>query len=68
MYRYEEVRRKLDIDLASGGIQHLKNIENPVAVYHVGTAADVGLGREASARAWLDKVGSITPRALQNGR
>jgi adenylate cyclase len=36
---YEEVRRKLsDISFVDGGAQKLKNIEDPVAIYHVGPA------------------------------
>lgn len=35
---YEEVRRKLsDISFIDGGAQKLKNIEDPVALYHIGT-------------------------------
>lgn len=34
---YEEVRRKMaDISFVDGGAQKLKNIEDPVAIYHVG--------------------------------
>jgi adenylate cyclase len=36
---YDEVRRKLsDISFVDGGAQKLKNIEDPVAIYHVGPA------------------------------
>jgi class 3 adenylate cyclase/tetratricopeptide (TPR) repeat protein len=36
---YDEVRRKLsDISFIEGGAQKLKNIEDPVAIYHVGPA------------------------------
>jgi len=36
---YDEVRRKLsDIRFVDGGAQKLKNIEDPVAIYHVGPA------------------------------
>src|SRR3977135_2218556 len=36
---YDEVRRKLsDISFVNGGAQKLKNIEDPVAIYHVGLA------------------------------
>jgi adenylate cyclase len=36
---YDEVRRKLsDIRFVDGGVQKLKNIEDPVATYHVGLA------------------------------
>ena len=38
---YDEVRRKLaDISFVDGGAQKLKNIEDPVAIYHVGAAGD----------------------------
>jgi adenylate cyclase len=37
---YEEVRRKLSsISFIDGGAQKLKNIEDPVAIYHVGDGA-----------------------------
>lgn len=35
---YEEVRRKIDIGFTDGGVQELKNIEDPVSVYYVGGA------------------------------
>lgn len=36
---YDEVRRKLaDVNFVDGGSQKLKNIEDPVAIYHVGLA------------------------------
>ena len=39
---YDEVRRKLsDISFVDGGAHKLKNIEDPVAIYHVGLAGDV---------------------------
>lgn len=38
---YDEVRRKLsDINFVDGGAQKLKNIEDPIAIYHVGSAGD----------------------------
>ena len=38
---YEEVRRKLsEISFIDGGAQQLKNIEDPVAIYHVGAAGE----------------------------
>lgn len=33
---YEEVKRKLDIGFTDGGVRALKNIEDPIAIYHVG--------------------------------
>jgi len=39
---YDEVRRKMsDISFVDGGAQKLKNIEDPVAIYHVGLAGNV---------------------------
>jgi adenylate cyclase len=35
---YEEVKRKIDIGFTDGGVQALKNIEDPIAIYHVGGA------------------------------
>jgi adenylate cyclase len=38
---YEEVRRKLsEISFVDGGAQRLKNIEDPVAIYHVGPTGE----------------------------
>lgn len=38
---YDEVRRKLsDVVFVDGGAQKLKNIEDPVAIYHVGQSGD----------------------------
>lgn len=38
---YDEVRRKLsDIRFVDGGAKNLKNIEDPVAIYHIGQAGD----------------------------
>ena len=48
---YEEVRRKLDIHFANGGQQHLKNIDDPIAVYHVVANAEPGPSPAASAGA-----------------
>ena len=35
---YQEVKRKIDIGFTDGGVRALKNIEDPIAVYHVGGA------------------------------
>jgi len=48
---YEEVKRKLDIKFADGGQQRLKNIDEPIAVYHLRTAAEAGRGPGAPAGA-----------------
>ena len=32
---YDEVKRKLDVTFIDGGAQHLKNIAEPVSVYHI---------------------------------
>src|SRR5262245_45386635 len=45
---YDEVRRKIsDISFIDGGAQKLKNIEDPVAIYHVGTGVE-GLAATAA--------------------
>jgi class 3 adenylate cyclase/tetratricopeptide (TPR) repeat protein len=47
---YDEVRRKLsDISFVDGGAQKLKNIEDPVAIYHVGPAGEAARGAAAAA-------------------
>jgi len=39
---YDEVRRKLsDVSFVDGGAQKLKNIEDPVAIYHIGPGGGV---------------------------
>ncbi len=48
---YEEVRRKLDIKFADGGQQRLKNIDDPIGVYHVRTTADAGSDPAAASSA-----------------
>ena len=32
--RYDEVKRKIDVDFIDGGVQKLKNIEDPIRLYH----------------------------------
>jgi class 3 adenylate cyclase/tetratricopeptide (TPR) repeat protein len=47
---YDEVRRKLsDISFVNGGAQKLKNIEDPVAIYHVGLAGEAARAAAAAA-------------------
>jgi adenylate cyclase len=46
---YEEVKRKLDLVFRDGGVQELKNIADPVSVYHVNVGEAEALGeRERS--------------------
>jgi adenylate cyclase len=45
---YEEVKRKLDIQFADGGQQQLKNIDDPIAVYHVRTTDEAGSDQGAT--------------------
>lgn len=49
---YDEVRRKLDVAFVDGGVQQLKNIEDPVATYHLrsGEAAEGETPASAPAR------------------
>lgn len=44
---YEEVKRKLDVMFVDGGMQQLKNIEDPVSIYHIepAEASDAEGGR-----------------------
>jgi adenylate cyclase len=47
---YDEVRRKIsDLSFVDGGAQRLKNIEDPVAVYHVGMAGNAAPAAAAPA-------------------
>src|SRR6185295_11522725 len=47
---YDEVRRKLsDIRFVDGGAQKLKNIEDPVAIYHVGSGGEIAPASAAPA-------------------
>lgn len=41
---YEEVKRKLDLIFSDGGVQELKNIVDPVAVYHINVGDDAKSG------------------------
>src|SRR5207237_2871760 len=46
---YDEVRRKLsEISFVDGGAQKLKNIEDPVAIYHVVLAGDAASAAAAT--------------------
>lgn len=52
---YEEVRRKLsDISFIDGGAQKLKNIEDPITIYHIGNGA-AGEARPAAPSAMTDR-------------
>jgi class 3 adenylate cyclase/tetratricopeptide (TPR) repeat protein len=57
---YDEVRRKLsDIRFVDGGAQKLKNIEDPVAIYHVGSG-----GNAASAATAAPTVATIPEKPV----
>lgn len=62
---YEEVKRKLDLLFVDGGTQELKNIIDPVAIYHMAAApdavSDVGAA-VASAAAPAAKAGPASER------
>jgi adenylate cyclase len=45
---YEEVRRKIDFGFVEGGLQTLKNIPDPISIYHLGRASVPGETRKAS--------------------
>lgn len=68
---YEEVRRKMaDISFVDGGAQKLKNIEDPVAIYHVGSAGDAPRSAPpapAAPPASEKKVVAILPIRLISG-
>lgn len=68
---YEEVRRKMaDISFVDGGAQKLKNIEDPVAIYHVGSAGDAPRSASpapATPPASEKKVVAILPIRLISG-
>lgn len=52
---YEEVRRKLSgISFIDGGAQKLKNIEDPITIYHIGDGA-AGEGPAAAPSATTDR-------------
>jgi adenylate cyclase len=46
---YEEVKRKLDLLFVDGGVQELKNIPDPVAIYHTGSETEGTAGQAAPA-------------------
>jgi class 3 adenylate cyclase/tetratricopeptide (TPR) repeat protein len=43
---YEEVRRKIDFGFVEGGLQTLKNIPDPISIYHLGWAPEAGETRK----------------------
>ncbi len=66
---YNEVKRKLNVLFVDGGMQHLKNIDDPVSIYHVQTVdnfetgqspADTG-GGHGTDRAPPKKIGFDKP-------
>jgi adenylate cyclase len=38
---YEEVRRKIDFGFIEGGLQTLKNIPDPISIYHLGRVSEL---------------------------
>jgi adenylate cyclase len=42
---YDEVKRKLDVLFVDGGMQQLKNIEDPVSIYHIEPVESSDTGR-----------------------
>ena len=61
---YEEVKRKLDIRFVDGGVQQLKNIVEPVAIYHVrpggGQARPVAAGPAARSASLMSEQPSLS--------
>ena len=54
---HEEVRRKLDLSFVDGGAQQLKNIVDPVAVYHVrGDGVDEYEQTSAAQHELIDRI------------
>ena len=64
----DEVRRKLsDVTFVDGGVQKLKNIEDPVAVYHIGTGhiGAVAPGEESLLQAGPPEIPMIAVQAIR---
>lgn len=55
---YEEVKRKLDVMFVEGGQQQLKNIDEPVSVYHIDAAAPSFADKQNSSRGSTDTSGT----------
>lgn len=59
---YEEVKRKLNVLFVDGGMQQLKNIEDPVAIFHIEAAdtidADAGAAGGAMTKPGANKSSS----------
>ena len=59
---YDEVRRKLDLLFFDGGRQQLKNIDEPINVYHLGPAGAKAAPATAPNRAAPDRTSGGKPR------
>ncbi len=57
---YNEVKRKLNVLFVDGGMQQLKNIDDPVSIYHVET---LGAGEAASSPATMTSGHGTEPAA-----
>jgi adenylate cyclase len=57
---YEEVKRKIDIGFTDGGAQALKNIEDPIIIYHVGQGAAAQSAKQAAASKPVTGSGAAT--------
>ncbi|MBT6428538.1 MAG: tetratricopeptide repeat protein [Rhodospirillaceae bacterium] len=62
---YDEVRRKLDLFFVNGGSQQLKNIEEPIDVYHLGAAED---GADDEAPAQETGQETVAPARSKDGK
>ena len=61
---YEEVKRKIDIGFTDGGVQTLKNIVDPIAVYHVGGALSLPAAEKEKAPKRSGSAGELPTVAI----
>ncbi len=59
---YDEVRRKLDLLFHDGGSQQLKNIDEPIKVYHLGEAGDLARVEQSPGRSASSQSADEKPR------
>jgi adenylate cyclase len=73
---YEEVKRKLDIVFTDGGLQQLKNIDDPIGIYHLrwgnaagdrGAEADHGVEPKVTARRSGNPTVTVHPLKIIGG-
>ena len=58
---YDEVKRKLDVLFVDGGAQQLKNIEEPVSIFHIEAQGPEGQSRDSGTKKTGNERSSAAP-------